>query len=189
MQCAFCRESIDDDSKFCDQCGEEVRRCPSCGTIGKGKVCTKCGTKFTPIIAPADFQQIINDGASQPVPSASQAPQSTVRVSDPASSPTVLELRLVNKTLNLDIRILDRSIIGRATGEYVSIFGSHGQVSGRHCRFDFERSAGWSITDLGSTNGTKYDNQPLVPNAPRQLGDHHRLQIANIEFIVRVIPL
>jgi predicted RNA-binding Zn-ribbon protein involved in translation (DUF1610 family) len=191
MQCAFCKEGIDDDSKFCDLCGEEVKRCPSCGTIGKAKVCTKCGTKLATVTTQTDTSPSKDDMTPLTVlpPSPpSPPPHSTIRISDPPVSANVLELRLINKTLNLDIRILNSSTVGRSTGEYVSIFGSYSQVSSRHCRFEFERSNGWSVTDLGSTNGTKYDNQPLTVNVPRQLGDQHRLQIANIEFIVLVIP-
>jgi len=44
MQCAFCKEVIDDDSFYCDMCGEEIKSCPACKKTGKGKVCTACGT-------------------------------------------------------------------------------------------------------------------------------------------------
>ena len=185
MQCVFCKESIDDDSIFCDQCGEELKRCPTCGNIGKAKVCTKCGTKFTTVTTLGD---------PQPLPPATPTPpaathQATIRASDAIQATSTLELHLVNKTLSLDIKIMDASTIGRSSGEYVAIFGSHAQVSGRHCRFDYSPSAGWNVTDLGSTNGTRYDSLPLTVNVPRQLGDQHRLQIANIEFIVKVAGL
>jgi predicted RNA-binding Zn-ribbon protein involved in translation (DUF1610 family) len=191
MQCAFCRESIDDDSKFCDQCGEEVKRCPSCGTIGKARVCTKCGTKLATVTAQTDTSLTTNTGpplAASPPQAPYAAQQSTVRISNPLSSANVPELSLINRTLNIDVRILNGSIVGRTTGEHVSIFGSYSQVSSRHCRFDFECSTGWRVTDLGSTNGTKYDNLPLAPDTPCQLVDQHRLQIANIEFIIRLEP-
>lgn len=39
MQCPSCKEQIDDDSRYCDQCGEQIMVCSECGRPGKGKRC------------------------------------------------------------------------------------------------------------------------------------------------------
>jgi pSer/pThr/pTyr-binding forkhead associated (FHA) protein len=39
VKCAFCEAMIDDDSYYCDQCGEKIKLCPQCGKPGKGKRC------------------------------------------------------------------------------------------------------------------------------------------------------
>jgi hypothetical protein len=39
---------IDDDSRFCDQCGSEILVCPKCNTPGVVKFCQKDGTKLEP---------------------------------------------------------------------------------------------------------------------------------------------
>ncbi|MDR1932113.1 MAG: FHA domain-containing protein [Spirochaetales bacterium] len=39
MQCLSCNNEIDDDSFFCDQCGEPVLECDQCHRVGKGKFC------------------------------------------------------------------------------------------------------------------------------------------------------
>lgn len=41
--CPTCKEEIDDDSHYCDQCGQALAFCGSCGRVGVGKCCTYCG--------------------------------------------------------------------------------------------------------------------------------------------------
>ena len=43
-----CHMEIDDDSRFCDQCGAEILECPQCGTFGTGKFCPKDGIRLEP---------------------------------------------------------------------------------------------------------------------------------------------
>jgi len=43
MKCPYCKELIDDDSYYCDQCGKEMRFCPECGKPKQGTVCAACG--------------------------------------------------------------------------------------------------------------------------------------------------
>lgn len=196
MQCAFCKEVIDDDSFYCDMCGEEIKSCPSCKKTGKGKVCTACGTPLVTAKSQAGMTGENEKGASQApahmgayATGSSAAKSGTYRLpeDEPANS-KIPELRLLNKTINVDIKIDDNAVIGRSTGQYISTFGSFNQVSGKHCRFNYDTIKGWSVTDLGSTNKTRYNNECLVPNNPQILGDKTYLKIANIEFFIRIIP-
>ncbi|MDE6682278.1 MAG: zinc ribbon domain-containing protein, partial [Muribaculaceae bacterium] len=45
MKCYKCKQEIDSDSLYCDQCGEKLYICPDCHIPGKGegKRCGKCG--------------------------------------------------------------------------------------------------------------------------------------------------
>ncbi len=45
MKCYKCKQEIDSDSLYCDQCGEKIYICPDCHIPGKGegKRCGKCG--------------------------------------------------------------------------------------------------------------------------------------------------
>jgi len=113
--------------------------------------------------------------------------ENTYRLPEGSIAPqTVVQLDLLNKTINADIKIEDGAIIGRTSGAYVSIFGSFNQVSGKHCRFNYNPHMGWSVTDLGSTNKTTYNNRELSPNISQPLSDQSFLKIANIEFFVRI---
>ncbi len=156
MNCPYCKVNIDDDSLYCDQCGQEILICPKCNKPGKGKVCTHDGTPLIPM---------------------------KVRI---AVSSDKRKLHLINKTLGLDIVIDKDVLIGRVEGDFVYIFGKYPQVSGRHLRISFAPQKGWVATDLGSTNGTKYNNVPLIQNQPQVLADKSYLQIANIEFFVQL---
>lgn len=117
-----------------------------------------------------------------------QSPQATVRLPDRPQNSVVPELRLINKNVNLDIRIGDGAIVGRTTGEYVAHFGSFGQISGKHCQFSYDVEKGWQVIDLGSTNGTHISDQKIQPNTPHTLANQSLLKIANIEFFVKVLP-
>ena len=41
--CPACKEEIDDDSRYCDQCGQTLLFCNQCGRVGLGRRCTHCG--------------------------------------------------------------------------------------------------------------------------------------------------
>ena len=41
--CPFCKEEIEDRSYYCDQCGQALSYCTSCGHVGTGRLCTYCG--------------------------------------------------------------------------------------------------------------------------------------------------
>lgn len=196
MQCAFCKEIIDDDSFCCDMCGEEIKTCPGCNKPGKGKKCTSCGTALITIKSQAEpsVENGTNAGAQTPLFAAGKAPDpmasvsGTQRLSDSESViSAVPQLRLLNKNINVDLKIDDNSVIGRTTGQYVATFGGFNQVSGKHCCFNYDPVKGWCVTDLGSTCKTKYKNQELPPNTPQAISDQTYLKIANIEFFVRVI--
>lgn len=72
IKCPKCQAEIEENSLYCDQCGAELFVCPSCGTLGKGKRCTRCGQ---PLVAK-------KNAMSSPASAASSA--STL----PPSSPT-----------------------------------------------------------------------------------------------------
>lgn len=92
---------------------------------------------------------------------------------------------LVNQVLGLRLELVDGAIIGRREGAYAATFSGQSYVSGKHARLDVAReTGGWSITDLGSTNGTFVNRRRLEANVPccLQVGD--RVKIATIEFLV-----
>ena len=41
--CPNCKEEIDDNSNYCDQCGHALVYCSNCSRVGMGRRCTYCG--------------------------------------------------------------------------------------------------------------------------------------------------
>ena len=41
--CPSCREEIEEQSYYCDQCGQALLYCSNCGRVGIGRRCTYCG--------------------------------------------------------------------------------------------------------------------------------------------------
>jgi hypothetical protein len=180
MQCPFCKISIDDDSLYCDQCGKEILICPKCNKPGKGKMCTRDGTKLITMKSKI-AGTAIGVGVSVAVSSVPAQNLGPTPVLDKG------ELHLINKNLGLDIKIEKDVLVGRTTGDFVDIFRKYQTVSSRHLQINFDLQKGWLVTDLGSTNGTKYNNIALVPNKPQILKDKSYLIIANIEFYVQIL--
>ncbi len=174
MICPYCKISIDEDSFFCDQCGKEILVCPKCHNPGKGKMCTSDGTSLVSM----------KDNVS----ATSGAEETSTQVSVPVSLVSNKdELHLINRNLGFDLKIVKDSLIGRDTGDFVDVFGKYSQISGQHLQINFDSERGWIVVDLGSTNGTKYNNNPLKPMQPQVLTDKSYLCIANIECYVQIL--
>ncbi len=197
MICAFCKNEIENDSFFCDQCGKEIKVCPQCGTPGKGKICTEHGKKLITAKEKAggnqpgiDTSNIKTDNTPKTEPETVQQekyvavndnPQDTsVDVNAPAQ-----EITFTNNAINVILKLGNDDIIGRKKGKYASIFGQYKQISGAHAKISFSND-NWYIIDLDSSNGTKYNGVPLTPNTATRIVNGSRVIIANIEFIVGI---
>ncbi len=153
MKCYHCKQQIDDDSLFCDQCGERIWLCPQCHTPGKGqgKRCGQCGSLL--IEASATSCNHTDSGSS-----ANQAVAS----------------RLVSREMGLIIELSDGLVLGRLEGKYASMLAPLKFVSARHAviRRDAE---GWIIADEGSRNGTAVNGQWAYTPLHFKAGDIVRL--------------
>ena len=168
---------IDDDSYFCDQCGSEIMVCSLCGSPGKGKRCTKDGGVMVSVKDRQSGSTLA--GTDFPGFEAPAAPSRPAAVSGTSG-----ELILVNSNIGANVSIKPGGIIGRANGDYAGVFGSFPMISSTHARIDF--SGSWTVTDLGSTNGTTVNGQPAPANTPVLLRDQNVVKFANVEFIVRI---
>ena len=59
--CPACKEEIEDDSHYCDQCGQQLLFCKQCGHVGLGRRCTRCGGMMA---LPAGSMAAANAGAN-----------------------------------------------------------------------------------------------------------------------------
>lgn len=157
MKCPYCKETIDDDSWFCDQCGKEIKFCPECRQPKRGTECAACGadlvsakTFFTPKPAPEKKQE--------------------------AATPMTLEGEGFKLTLK-------EGVFGRTTGIYPE-FSSQIYISGRHGELRYEKGQ-WQIRDLGSHNGTFVNGKKLAPNGWYDLNIGDILKIATTLLTVK----
>lgn len=160
--CSQCKEIIDDDSRFCDQCGCLLYVCPNCHIIGKGegKRCGQCGKLL--VASTVAFAAVhINDN-------------SQTKLSNNVASSVAIPAYLVCIKENLRLPLIDNAIIGRTCGDYVSKLSNKIYISGTHARLNKSGNS-WSITDLNSRNGTEVNGKRCNPTLQFSLGDIIRI--------------
>ncbi len=188
--CPTCKEEIDGDSRFCDQCGQALLYCNQCGHVGIGRRCTRCGGLM---VAPVDP----NARPANPAMSASLQADITLgtQPSNSIAGPLVQErpassgvpvLTLANDSLNIRIVGINGAVIGRRKGPYTQFFEKHAYVSGVHAQLKYKAGSGWVVTDKHSSNGTKVNQRVLQPDVDMALHNGDILTIANVNLQVIV---
>lgn len=163
MKCPYCKEIIDDDSWFCDQCGKELRFCPECRQPKRGTECPACGAN---LVSAKEYNKPKNEV---------KKPEGTA-VSTPKASPTTLEGDGFKLTLK-------EGIFGRTTGIYPEFSGQI-YISGRHGELRCEKGQ-WQIRDLGSRNGTFLNDNRLATDVWTGLHIGDKLKIATTILTVK----
>ncbi len=193
-KCYKCGADIDSDSLFCDQCGAEQYVCPKCHIIGKGpnKRCGMCGSPLVPATGQQGNNSTQQQGAAQPFAGAAQQqgaaqpfagaaqqqgatqPFAGATQQQGAAQPfgaaqqqgaTRMASYLVCQAEQVSIPLMNGAVIGRTAGDYANLLGKCIYISGMHARLTQNGSV-WSITDLGSRNGTKVNGVACQPNVP-----------------------
>lgn len=197
--CPKCNKQIDDDSYFCEHCGTKLYACPKCHIIGKGegKRCGRCGSLLVEASSigadttPAP-STIPNVSPSQPANTNGNVKgngnfNGNVNVNGNAGAPVVVDDIedlgyipgfLYCAAMNTRIKLFDGALIGRTQGEYASQLGTFNYISGRHAVLQMTPN-GWTITDVGSTNGTKVNGIRATPNVPMPFRMGDIVRIAN----------
>lgn len=181
IDCPVCKEQIDTDSIYCDQCGELLTECPKCKTVRKGKFCTTCaGTK----LIPRNGENSIAESKPQVTnsPEKERNDDKTVRSTQRIIGRT---LRFSNNSVGINISLNATEQIGRKVGNFKEQFIPHKQISGKHAQINFDPQNGWSVIDFESTNHT-YVNGELVGSDPKALQNNDTLTLANIHFNVTI---
>lgn len=242
--CPACKEEIEDDSHYCDQCGQQLLFCKQCGHVGLGRRCTRCGGMMA---LPAGSMAAANAGANpmatsmgnpmanpmgrptanpgvgaavrpgvnisvtpsasvsraanvppaqqqQPVsprPSNAQNIAASISVGPAisiaqagAGRSSMPMMTLVNESLNIRITAMNGAIIGRRKGPYVQFFEQNSYVSGIHAQLKYKSGAGWFVIDMNSSNGTRINQNPILPETENPLKNGDVLSIANVNLQV-----
>ena len=171
--CPNCKEEIDDDSWYCDQCGQRLSFCEHCGKVGLGRRCTSCGNVMLPseeYYAKKDTQE--------------ENPEQAETTMSP--SHVAQQLTLVNDALGICITGIDGAILGRRQGPYVQSLQRHPYVSGVHAQIKYEAGTGWIVVDKHSSNGTKVNDRKLEPDVETPLQNGDTLVLANVPLKVNI---
>jgi hypothetical protein len=59
-------------------------------------------------------------------------------------------------------------------------------VSRHHAQVEVAEDGSAVVTDLGSTNGTRVNDEPLAPNAPRPVGDGDLVRFGSVSLYLRL---
>ena len=173
MKCPHCKDIIDDDSYYCDQCGKELRFCPDCGKPKQGLTCPACGADL--ISGKAFFST--TGSKSQVALHQSDTQQKTIIISD-SSQPKASSLSGNGWVLQLK-----EGPFGRTQGIYPE-FNSQKYISRMHGQFRLLNGQ-WQVMDLGSHNGTFLNGQRLEVNVWYNMNIGDQLKIATTNFIVQ----
>lgn len=194
--CPNCKEEIDDDSHYCDQCGQALLYCQRCGRVGMGRRCTNCGGLM---VTAAEYQRKADEQASLSssvstgfishefiTTNASTMGRGNPIQQQPAAPRGVPVLLLYNGSLNIRIQGINGAVIGRRQGPYAQYFQNNMYVSGVHAQLKYKADSGWCITDKHSSNGTKLNEHPLQPDVDMSIKNGDIVTIANINLQVSV---
>ena len=179
--CPTCKEEIDDDSRYCDQCGQALLYCNQCGRVGIGRRCTYCGGLM---VAPGNDKQQATQMES--IASVGYATYGSLRQEDsrPGGQGGMPVLTLANDSLNIRIVAMNGAIIGRRKGPYSQFFERHAYVSGVHAQLLYSPDKGWCVVDKHSSNGTKLNQRQIQPDVDMRLNNGDVLAIANVNLQV-----
>ncbi len=188
--CPNCKEEIDDDSRYCDQCGQELLFCEKCGRVGIGRRCTSCGGLLV------SHDELDNISRQM---SLSSSMSQRYNYNSPGFSTTgrggrmpmdmslgIPVLMLYNDSLNIRIAGIDGAVIGRRQGPYTQFFQQNMYVSGVHAQLKFDPNRGWCVVDMHSSNGTKLNDRLLMPDIEMSLKSGDILTLANVSLQVTI---
>jgi pSer/pThr/pTyr-binding forkhead associated (FHA) protein len=193
--CPYCKEQIEIDSIYCDQCGSALMFCSSCNELRKGKRCSACGNE---LVKPGTVEITTNKpSANNNQANNYQANNNPVNINPAIQTPspidnnaTVREVqpqkvvtKLVCRESNIELQLLQGAIIGRKNGPYTDLLSSQGYISGTHARLEFNNaSSTWMIVDLNSTNGTFVNGEKISPDQPIKFNIGDKIKIATLVF-------
>ena len=129
-------------------------------------------TSQAPVTSPGAVGSSIPPTSAQQTPAADayNAPQ----VQGTAISSPTTPSSLFCAAMNIRLPLIEGALIGRTTGNYVQQLSVCKYISGRHAVLN-NTPTGWTITDLGSTNGTKVNGIPCAPTLPFSVGSIVRM--------------
>lgn len=174
-----CKSEIDDDSKYCDQCGSAILVCPHCGYVGTGKFCPRDGQKMEPNkkkIEPQAESIKVGDINEKNIEK-----DMTTRVTID-NIQQVGQISLTHSS-GVTLHITSGDILGRGNGPHMDFLSRFNYISRRHIMVT-KVDQQWYIRDLGSTNKTKINGTIIDAHKDMPIKNGDIITLADQEFIV-----
>ncbi len=187
--CPSCREEIEEDSHYCDQCGQELVYCCNCGRVGMGRRCTQCGGLMISVDEHIKQRQTSRSQTSMADAVLSLRQETSRRAPEGSQMPVqngIPTLTLYNPTLDIRMVGVNGAVIGRRQGPYQQLFDGNMYISGIHAQLIYKPDTGWNIIDKHSSNGTKLNQRELLPDIPMSLKSGDIVTLANINLQVSI---
>lgn len=189
--CPNCKEEIEDDSHYCDQCGEELVYCSNCGRVGLGRRCTQCGGLMVSYDEMQEKQSkrrqaSVSTGVASLIPDVLVSSRNAPEGSQLPSQSGIPTLTLYNPTLDIRMVGVNGAVIGRRQGPYQQLFEGNMYISGVHAQLIYRPDSGWAIIDKHSSNGTKLNQRDLQPDVPMSIKAGDIVTLANINLQVSI---
>ncbi len=187
--CPNCKEEIEEQSCYCDQCGQALVYCSNCGRVGTGRRCTYCGGLMA---EPGAEQENASHQSSHATAADISRTFETARENNQGLPPADVQIQgiptltLYNPSLNIRMVGINGAIIGRKQGPYQQLFDGNMYVSSVHAQLIYKPDAGWCIIDKHSSNGTKLNDRDLLPDIPMSIKSGDIISLANINLQVTV---
>lgn len=195
--CPNCKEEIEDESYYCDQCGQMLYYCEKCGRVGMGRRCTSCGGLM--LTANDYLQRQTSNNAVSASESMGFASMGFANISQRSPNisirgvnagipqrPVIPQLHLFNDSLGIRIVGINGAVIGRRQGPYVQFFQHQMYISGVHAQLFYRAESGWRIVDKHSSNGTKLNDHQLQPDVEMSLKNGDIVSLANVVLKVSI---
>ena len=189
--CPSCKEEIEDDSHYCDQCGQELVYCSNCGRVGMGRRCTYCGGLMVNVdeLQQQRKQSVLQASFVSDVSSSQSLMQTSRRAPEGSQMPVqngIPTLTLYNPTLDIRMVGVNGAVIGRRQGPYQQLFEGNMYISGVHAQLIYKPDSGWCIIDKHSSNGTKLNQREVMPDVPMTIKSGDIVTLANINLQVSI---
>ncbi len=172
-----CKCEIDDDSKYCDQCGLEILICPKCGNYGVAKFCAKDGQKMESLKKKVQGKMEIQDTNKKPN---IQGATTRLNIDEQQQSGN---LKLIHSS-GKELVINDGDLLGKNEGQHKTFLSGFKYISGRHAMVSY-KSNQWFIKDLHSTNKTKINGQIITADKDQPLKTGDKIILADQEFSIQ----
>jgi len=175
-----CKSEIDDDSKFCDQCGSEILICPKCGNYGVAKFCAKDGQKMESL--KKIMQSKLKTQGIQDVQQKPNIQGVTTRL-DIDKQQQSGHLKLIHSS-GKELVINDGDLLGKNEGAHKSFLSNFKFISGRHAIVSNKNNQ-WFIKDLHSTNKTKINGRIISADTDQPVKTGDKIILADQEFSIQ----